>query len=57
MEFMKGMTAIVSIRLEEIKKFSEGSIEKIQVLILRNIDSKELENALDTFKMTDQSAQ
>lgn len=40
LEFSKGITAICSLRIEEIKKYTDISYEKLAVKILRNVEFK-----------------
>lgn len=38
MEYLKAVTAICSIRIEDIIRYADVSFEKLQVVILRNLE-------------------
>ncbi|CAD8093975.1 unnamed protein product [Paramecium primaurelia] len=57
LEFSKGLTAICSLRIEEIKKYADVSYEKLAVKILRNVEFRELQEQLKMFEVVDQKIQ
>ncbi|CAK79075.1 unnamed protein product (macronuclear) [Paramecium tetraurelia] len=57
LEFSKGLTAICSLRIEEIKKYADVSYEKLAVKILRNVEFRELQESLKMFEIVDQKIQ
>ncbi|CAD8170250.1 unnamed protein product [Paramecium octaurelia] len=57
LEFSKGLTAICSLRIEEIKKYADVSYEKLAVKILRNVEFRELQESLKMFEVVDQKIQ
>lgn len=57
MEFLKGVTALCSLKMEEIVKYADVSFEKLQVVLLRNVELQELTDALKLFELVDKKVQ
>ncbi|KAM3136748.1 hypothetical protein pb186bvf_011193 [Paramecium bursaria] len=57
LDFLKSVTAICSLKMEDIHKYADVSFEKIQVVFLRNVEKQDILRQLHQFEQVDATAQ